>query len=99
MKYKLFLSNSILNNRLMDLESKMSKILVLGLPNAGKKSILHKTYDKIDLEPEENPHKKEIMKIKTLQRLLKIQFQKEEADFLDTLSQKQKEELFRDTRY
>jgi len=98
MKFKILLSNIILNNQLTDLEITMSKILVLGLPNAGKKSILHKTYDRIDLEPEENPYKKEIIKIKTLKRLLKIQFQKEEADFLDTLSQKQKEDLFRDTQ-
>ncbi|MHA2073859.1 MAG: ADP-ribosylation factor-like protein [Candidatus Hodarchaeales archaeon] len=80
------------------LENKMSKILVFGLPNAGKKSILNKTYDRIDLEPEENPFKKEIMKIKTLQKLLKIQFQREEADFLDILSQDQKVDLFRDTQ-
>lgn len=98
MKFKILLSNIILNNQLTDLEITMSKILVLGLPNAGKKSILHKTYDRIDLESEENPYKKEIIKIKTLQRLLKIQFQKEEADFLDTLSQKQKEDIFRDTQ-
>jgi predicted regulator of Ras-like GTPase activity (Roadblock/LC7/MglB family) len=98
MKFKILLSNIILNNQLTDLEITMSKILVLGLPNAGKKSILRKTYDRIDLESEENPYKKEIIKIKTLQRLLKIQFQKEEADFLDTLSQKQKEDIFRDTQ-
>ncbi|MHA1967732.1 MAG: Rab family GTPase, partial [Candidatus Hodarchaeales archaeon] len=98
MKNHLYQSNKIINNQLKSLENKMSKILVFGLPNVGKKSILNKTYDRIDLEPEENPFKKEIMKIKILQKLLKIQFQREEADFLDILSQDQKADLFRDTQ-
>ena len=74
----------------------MAKILVLGLPNAGKSSIIRETYKNIEDSPylEENPHKSKILKLKSLQKLLKIEFHEENVDLIHQLSNEQKTELF-----
>lgn len=78
----------------------MAKILVLGLPNAGKTSIIRETYENIENLPdsEKNPHKIKILKLKSLQKLLKIKFHEENADLISQLSLDEKIELFSDVQ-
>ncbi|MFW9903210.1 MAG: ADP-ribosylation factor-like protein [Candidatus Thorarchaeota archaeon] len=55
----------------------MGKILLLGLPKSGKTSILRESYQTITSTDEENPHKKKILKVKSLEKLLQIEFYEE----------------------
>jgi predicted regulator of Ras-like GTPase activity (Roadblock/LC7/MglB family) len=71
----------------------MSKILLSGLPGAGKSSIYKETYEKI-VTASDNTYKNEIMKIKSLEKVLQIHFLEEEGDQLDFLAEKQIKDLF-----
>ncbi|MFX0125158.1 MAG: ADP-ribosylation factor-like protein [Candidatus Hodarchaeota archaeon] len=69
----------------------MSKILLLGLPKSGKTSIYQESYQSIT-STEENPYKKQILKVKSLQNLLQIEFYEE--SIREVLSREQIEEIF-----
>lgn len=56
----------------------MTKILLLGQPKAGKSSILRETYEALT-EAEDNPYKIRILKVKSLQKVLQIQFLEENS--------------------
>ncbi|MFX1283066.1 MAG: hypothetical protein ACFFB5_05390 [Promethearchaeota archaeon] len=69
----------------------MVKILLLGLPKAGKSSILQEAYEAIT-EAEGDPHKTRILKVKSLQKVLQIHFQEENS--IDMLSKEEIKEIF-----
>ena len=54
----------------------MGKILLLGLPKSGKSSILRESYQTIT-SAEENSYKDKILKVKSLEKLLQIEFYEE----------------------
>ncbi len=69
----------------------MTKILLLGLPKAGKSSILQEAYEAI-IEAEGDPHKTRILKVKSLHKVLQIQFYEENS--IDMLSKEEIKEIF-----
>lgn len=69
----------------------MPKILLLGLPKAGKSSILRESYEKIT-KLEENPYKNKILKVKSLEKILHIEFQ--EVNSIEHFSEEEIEETF-----
>ncbi|MFX0185024.1 MAG: hypothetical protein ACFE95_18220 [Candidatus Hodarchaeota archaeon] len=71
----------------------MNKILLSGLPGAGKSTIYRETYEKITTTSD-NTYKNEILKIKSLGKVLQIQFLEEEGDQLDFLTEKEIKDLF-----
>lgn len=75
----------------------MGKILLSGLSGSGKSSIYEETYKKISAE-DENPYVKSIIKIKSLEGVLGINFLEEEGDIIDSFSSDQLEELFTDVQ-
>ncbi|MHA2225334.1 MAG: ADP-ribosylation factor-like protein [Candidatus Hodarchaeales archaeon] len=72
-------------------ELRMFKILLLGLPNAGKTAIFHETYFSV-VKDEENPFNKIIFLIKSLQNVFNVEFH-EENSIVD-LSENKLKELF-----
>ncbi|MHA2245674.1 MAG: ADP-ribosylation factor-like protein [Candidatus Hodarchaeales archaeon] len=56
----------------------MAKILLLGIPKAGKSSIYQESYKAITCA-EDNPYKTIILKVKSLQKILQIQFREENS--------------------
>ncbi|MFX0149597.1 MAG: hypothetical protein ACFFAJ_02340 [Candidatus Hodarchaeota archaeon] len=73
----------------------MSKILLSGLPEAGKSSIYREAYDKIKFSSD-NQYKNKISKIKSLEKVLRIYFHEEEGDTLDYLTEEEAKDLFSD---
>jgi predicted regulator of Ras-like GTPase activity (Roadblock/LC7/MglB family) len=67
----------------------MGKILLLGLPKSGKSSILRESYQTIT-SADNNPYREKILKVKSLEKLLQIEFYEENTP--ETLS---KEEIKR----
>lgn len=57
----------------------MGKILLLGLPKSGKSSILRESYQIVTSTDEENPYKNKILKVKSLEKLLHIEFFEENS--------------------
>ncbi|UCE12590.1 MAG: hypothetical protein JSV04_10385 [Candidatus Heimdallarchaeota archaeon] len=72
----------------------MTKILLLGLPKTGKSSILQETYEKITTE-EDNPYRRTILKVKSLQKILQLEFHEENT--FELLSEDQIKDLFSNT--
>lgn len=71
----------------------MTKILILGTPKAGKSSILQEAYEKIT-DAEDNPYKNRILKLKSLHKVLHLDFLEENS--IDMFSIDQITELFSD---
>lgn len=72
----------------------MTKILLLGLPKAGKSSILRETYEKVIID-EDNPYKRTILKVKSLQKILQLEFYEENS--WEILSEEEIKNLFSNT--
>ncbi|MFX0174357.1 MAG: hypothetical protein ACFE9L_20970 [Candidatus Hodarchaeota archaeon] len=71
----------------------MGKILLSGLPGAGKSAIYKEAYEKI-ISTSENQYKNKIAKIKSLEKVLRIYFHEEEGDTIDYLTEEQAKDLF-----
>ncbi|MFX1506492.1 MAG: hypothetical protein ACFFDC_10295 [Promethearchaeota archaeon] len=69
----------------------MGKILLFGLPKSGKSSILRESYQTIT-SAEDNLHKKKILKVKSLEKLLQIEFY--EKNTFETLSKEEIKSIF-----
>ena len=69
----------------------MGKILLLGLPKSGKSSILRESYQTIT-SAEDNPYKDKILKVKSLEKLLQIEFYEENT--FENLSKEEIKSLF-----
>ncbi|MFX1515882.1 MAG: hypothetical protein ACFFC6_06205 [Promethearchaeota archaeon] len=73
----------------------MGKILLLGLPKSGKSSILRESYQTIT-SPENNPFKEKILKVKSLEKLLQIEFYEE--NMAENLSKEEIKDIFTNTQ-
>ena len=73
----------------------MGKILLLGLPKSGKSSILRESYQTIT-SPEGNPFKEKILKVKSLENLLQIEFYEE--NMAENLSKEEIKDIFTNTQ-
>ncbi|UCG03487.1 MAG: hypothetical protein JSW11_05725 [Candidatus Heimdallarchaeota archaeon] len=71
----------------------MGKILLFGLPKSGKSSIYRESYQTIT-SAEDNPYKERILKVKSLEKLLQIEFYEENT--FESFSKEEIEKIFSD---
>lgn len=69
----------------------MTKVLLLGMPSAGKSAIYRETYEALS-NAEDNPYKSRILKLKSLQNILQLEFLEENS--IEILSKEQIKEIF-----